>query len=353
VTEPGRPEAPCCDARQAARPRPWWRRRTVWAAAIVGGTLGAGRVWPSAQPVADALWHYLAQAGWALALGLLLGGLIDHFIPKEYIMVWLAGHRRRTIITAAGLGFLASSCSHGCLALTIELFHKGASIPSVITFLLASPWASLSLTLLLVSLLHGRGFAIVGLALVIAVITGFIFQWLDRRGWLDRNPHAVTVAKDFSLWEDLGRRWRQRQWTWRALAGDARGVLAGAIRLADMVLLWVALGFALSALLGHVIPSGWWSRWLGPTPLGLLATMGIATAMEVCSEGTAPLAVELYRQTGALGNAFAFLMGGVVTDFTELSMVWATIGRRTVFWMLVVTLPQVLLVGYVLNGMGR
>jgi len=34
-------------------------------------------------------------------------------------------------------------------------------------------------------------------------------------------------------------------------------------------------------------------------------TLIVATIMEVCSEGTAPLAFELYRQTGAFGNAFA------------------------------------------------
>ncbi|MEK7330417.1 MAG: permease, partial [Candidatus Eisenbacteria bacterium] len=46
------------------------------------------------------------------------------------------------------VGFLASTCSHGCLALTIELYRKGASTPAVVSFLLASPWASMSLTLL-------------------------------------------------------------------------------------------------------------------------------------------------------------------------------------------------------------
>ncbi|MBI4227628.1 MAG: ATPase, partial [Candidatus Omnitrophica bacterium] len=58
---------------------------------------------------------------------------------------------------------------------------------------------------------------------------------------------------------------------------------------------------------------------------------------------------EIYRHTGALGNSFAFLMGGVVTDWTELSLLWATIGRRTVGWLLLVTLPQVFVVGYLLN----
>lgn len=321
----------------------------MWAVGIVGLTLAAGAVWAPARPAAEALWGYLTRAGWAVALGLLLGGVVDHYVPKEYITVWLAGRRRRTIVTAAGLGFLASSCSHGCLALSIELFRKGASVPSVITFLLASPWASLSLTFLLISLMGTPGLALVLMALVVAIVTGLIFQRLDRLGLLDRNPHQVAVADDFSIARDVAARFRGRSWTAAALAADARGVVRGAWGLGEMVLVWVALGFTLSAILGAAVPHGWWTRWMGPTGLGLLATMGMATVIEVCSEGTAPLAVELYRQTGALGNAFAFLMGGVVTDWTELSVLWTAIGRRTVGWLLVVTLPQVLVVGYLLN----
>ena len=120
-----------------------------------------------------------------------------------------------------------------------------------------------------------------------------------------------------------------------------------------MVLLWVAIGFSLSAILGTLIPAAWWGRFLGPGWLGLLATLGLATVIEVCSEGTAPMAVELFRRTGALGNAFAFLMAGVVTDVTELSVVWANLGKKTVGWLLLATLPQVFLWGMVMNMLGR
>ena len=42
-----------------------------------------------------------------------------------------------------------SACSHGILAISMQLYKKGASIPSVITFLLASPWANFPVTILL------------------------------------------------------------------------------------------------------------------------------------------------------------------------------------------------------------
>ena len=284
-----------------------------------------------------------------MALGLLLGWLIEHYIPTEVISRWLTGRHRRMIFASAGLGFLASSCSHGCLALSMELYRKGASVPAVITFLLASPWASLSLTLLILSLMGWNGLAVVLMALVVAVSTGFIFQWLEGNGLIGPNPHTVEVSADYSITADLRRRFIERRWTAGVVVEEMKAVARGSWNLAQMVLFWVALGFTLSALLGTVVPPGWWSRWMGPTPLGLLATLGFATVIEVCSEGMAPLAVELYHKTGALGNAFAFLMAGVVTDFTELSVIWANLGPKVVGWVLVVTLPQVFLIGWLMN----
>jgi uncharacterized membrane protein YraQ (UPF0718 family) len=320
---------------------------------LLAGVLALGGFWPAASPVSHALWGYLKKAGWALLLGLFLGGVVERYIPKEYITLWLAGRHRRTILASAGLGFLASSCSHGCLALSMELYKKGASVPAVITFLLASPWASLSLTLLILSLMGWEGLVIVLLALVVAAVTGFVFQQLEQKGWVDRNPHTVQVKEGFSIGEHLRERFRRKRWSARVLAEDLRAILRGGWALGRMVVFWVALGFTLSAVFGVLLPGHWWGRYLGPSALGLLATLGIATVIEVCSEGTAPLAVELYRRTGALGNAFGFLMGGVVTDFTELSVLWGNLGPKVVGWLLLVTLPQVFLLGMVMNLLWR
>ena len=46
-------------------------------------------------------------------------------------------------------------------------------------------------------------------------------------------------------------------------------------------------------------------------------------------------------------------MAGVVTDYTELGAIWANIGKRTVLWLLVVTLPLVVSMGLLLNHLSR
>jgi uncharacterized membrane protein YraQ (UPF0718 family) len=73
--------------------------------------------------------------------------------------------------------------------------------------------------------------------------------------------------------------------------------------------------------------------------------------LEVCSEGTSPIAFEIFNQTGALGNAFIFLMAGVATDYTEIGLLWSNIGKRTAIWLPIITVPQILLLGFVLTSL--
>jgi uncharacterized membrane protein YraQ (UPF0718 family) len=116
-----------------------------------------------------------------------------------------------------------------------------------------------------------------------------------------------------------------------------------------MVLWWLVLGMGLASLIAAYVPAHVFHAYIGPTWAGLLITLAAATIIEVCSEGSAPLAFEIFRQTGALGNSVVFLMAGVVTDYTEIGLLWTNIGRRTALWLPAVTVPQVVVVGILMN----
>ncbi|NND78043.1 MAG: ATPase, partial [Flavobacteriales bacterium] len=67
------------------------------------------------------------------------------------------------------------------------------------------------------------------------------------------------------------------------------------------------------------------------------------------SEGSAPIAFEIFKQVGTLGNPFVFLMAGVVTDYTEIGLIWTNIGKRTAIWLPLITVPQVMIIAYLFN----
>lgn len=342
-------EHSCCSQDENKKPTPFYRRPSVIWTAITAVFYLASYFVPALQHFRHHFNDYVNHLLVPILLGLVIGGIVDYYIPAEYISKYLTTHQKRTVLYAAGLGFLMSACSHGILALSMELHKKGASGPAVISFLLASPWANLPITFLLIGFFGMKGFLIIVLAFLIAISTGLVFQALDRKGWIEKNRHTIRVHEAFSISKDIARRFKNKKWNLATLQHDATGIIRGSINLADMIFTWILLGMLLASLAGSLIPAGIFQKYFGPSILGLGATMLAAIVIEVCSEGTAPLAFEIYKQTGALGNAFAFLMGGVVTDYTEIGLVWSRLGRRTALWLIAVSLPQVFLWGWILN----
>lgn len=325
----------------------WYKNKLVWVTALATLLYIAGWAFTPLKPFQVSFLSYLKMIWWALLLGFLIAGLIDRYIPSEYISKILARPRKRTVFYSAGLGLLMSACSHGILAIGMELHKKGASGPAVISFLLGSPWANLPVTLLLLSLFKIKGLLIIVSALLVSLTTGLLFQALDRVGWIERNKNMIAIGLDFSIRQDLRKRWQSSNKI--PSKSDLLAILRSSWSLAEMILWWILLGMILAGLIGAFVPSHIFHNYLGPNLLGLLLTLAAATVIEICSEGSAPLAFEIYRQTGSLGNTFAFLMGGFVTDYTEVGLVWTNLGWRTAVWMVLLTVPQVLLIGWLLN----
>lgn len=286
----------------------------------------------------ESLVDYLSLVWWAVLLGLAIGGLVDYFVPDGFMIRFLGQKRKLTLVNAVIAGFLMSACSHGILAIAIQLYKKGASVPAVVTFLLASPWANLPMTILMFGFFGWKAALIVVGAMAIALVTGSIFMLLDRAGLIEPSSGVAdptelewTKLKDFRLRP--------------AIVGVAKGALS----LANMVLWWILLGVLLAAIIGAYVPEHLFMRFMGPDAIGMLVTLIFATVIEVCSEGSSPLAFEIFDKTGALGNSFVFLMAGVATDYTEIGLLWSNIGKRTALWLPIVTVPQILAFGYFLN----
>lgn len=297
--------------------------------------------------------HFLEYAGmvwFPLLLGLLIGGTIEVYVPRSYIIKLLAQKSLKTIFRATALGFIFSGCSHGCLAIAFELYKKGASVPAVISFLLASPWTNISITLLLFSFFGVKGFLILIGALVISLVTGLIFILLDCHDLIEKNFSWEKIPEDFSVWQDVQKRWQKFHFDFsQFFFNDLPKILIGSWHLAQMVLWWVVIGISLASLIGTAVPVAFFQNWLGKNFSGMGMTLLLSILIETCSEGSSPLAFEIYRQTQALGNSFVFLMAGVTTDYTELGLLWTNIGKKTAFWMVAVSVPLTLFFGFLFN----
>lgn len=288
-----------------------------------------------------------AQSWWAILFGIGVMAVLAH-TPKELIAALLGKPGSlRGVLRATAAGVMLDLCNHGILMVGMGLYQRGASLGQTIAFLIASPWNSFSLTLLLTSLI-GLKWTLVFLILsaLIGIGTGYLVEVFTNIGWLPVNPHSITLPRDFSYRTSI----RGMKPALRPTPANLRALLLRGIKDSRMLLRWVLLGFVMTAAVRSFMPPEWMHQHFGPTLWGLGLTLLTTTLLEVCSEGSAPLAAELLRTAKAPGNAFAFLMAGAATDYTEMMSLKSTTGRWICALALpLLSVPQVLLISYLIN----
>ena len=70
---------------------------------------------PALASLNESLVSYFKVIWWAILLGLFIGGLIDHFIPENFVFKYLGQRKVRTIFYAVIAGFLMSTPKHAWL----------------------------------------------------------------------------------------------------------------------------------------------------------------------------------------------------------------------------------------------
>lgn len=294
----------------------------------------------TAYEMVNAMW-------WGIISASLFVGLLGR-IPRELIMSVLGqGGSKRGIFRATLAGLMLDLCNHGILMVGMKLYGRGASAGQVMAFLVASPWNSLTLTLILVGLIGLKWTLLFIVAsMVIAWITGWIFDRLVVRGTLPANPHQ-TEFRQIPFWPTLKQSMGQYDWSISAWLG----LFWQGLKESKMVLRWVVFGVVLVALIRAFVPADSFGLWFGASLSGLFLTLAATTVIEVCSEGSSPIAADLFNRAGAPGNAFTFLMAGAATDYTEImALKETTKSWKIALFLPLITVPQVLLIGWLMNG---
>lgn len=341
----GEAASPCCSP---GRKIDWllWGSLALVAAGLAGH-YGAipGPVW----------WHtfahgsaeFMSKAWWGLLAGIVAVGVIGR-MPQSLVTGLLGkGGSFGGILRAVFAGTLLDLCSHGILMVGAQLYKKGASLGQTLAFLVSSPWNSLSLTFILAALIGWKWmFAFIGLSMAIGVLTGWITELLVKRGTLPANPNARELPADFRF----GPAFKEAMQDLKPNAANLKAIALGGLKDSRMILRWIFFGVVLAAAIRAFVPEQLFSQYFGPTLLGLALTLVATTVIEVCSEGSSPIAADLLTRAAAPGNAFTFLMAGVATDYTEMMVLRETTKSwKATLALPLITVPQVLLVAWLLN----
>lgn len=306
---------------------------------------GAGNIWfatlaKNSYEFTNIIWK-------GVLLGIIMVGIISK-IPQEFVTAILGrGDNLRGIIRAAFAGVLLDLCSHGILMVGMQLYKRGASIGQVMAFLIASPWNSFSLTLILAFLI-GIPWTItfVILSMVVAITTGVIFNYLLSKKQIDTNLFNSDLPENFHFWQEMKQQMKVTKFNGKFF----KELTINGLQDSKMVIRWVLFGVIIASLVRASVSLEMFQTYFGATLSGMGMTILVATLLEVCSEGSTPIASDLLTRARAPGNSFAFLMTGVSTDYTEIMSIKDTTRSWKIALLLpMITVPQIIFVGYLIN----
>lgn len=292
----------------------------------------------------------LGRAWWGLLIGIVAVAVIGR-LPRELVAAVLGrGGSFSGLLRAVGAGVLLDLCNHGILMVGMSLYRRGASLGQTMAFLIASPWNSLSLTVILAALIGWKWVLLfILLSMLVGLVTGWLADRLVRAGVLPSNPNSADLPEGYPVGP-----------AFQEMLGSLKPGAENYLRLAregwsgsKMVLRWIFFGFVLTALIRAFVPDATFQQYFGPTIAGLFLTLLATTVIEVCSEGSSPIAADLLTRAHAPGNAFVFLMAGAATDYTEIMALRETTRSwKATLALPLLTTPQVLLIGWLLQQGG-
>ena len=315
--------------------------------ASYGQNLGFELTW--LRIMAETTVEMLHAMWWGVALGIVAVGWLNR-IPRDVVISVLGpGHTKRGVLRATLAGLMLDLCNHGILMIAMKLYERGASLGQVMAFLIASPWNSFTLTLILIGLI-GLPLTLVFIifSMLIAWVSGLIFDKLEIWGTLPMNPNHSALPQNFRLSSTLKNLIKSADYSFQATVAMLWAGLKGA----RMIIRWLMFGIVLVALIRAFIPSESFSGWFGASVTGLFLTLLAATLLEVCSEGSSPIAADLVNRAQAPGNGFTFLMAGASTDYTEIMIIKDTMKSwKIALFLPLITVPQILFLGWIMNSL--
>jgi len=310
--------------------------------------LGNLPVW--LHTMSHGIYELINTMWWGIVLGALFVGFLSRVPQTMVISILGRGGSVSGLFRATAAGVLLDLCSHGILMVGMQLYQRGASLGQVMAFLIASPWNSFSLTIIMFSLI-GLSWTLmfILLSMMIALISGWLFDRLVSQKRLPANPNTVDLPDNYHFATEVKEQWRGIEWRPQLFTS----VIWDGIKGSRMVLRWLLLGVLIATAARAFLSLDDFQNWFGPTLLGLGATLIAATVIEVCSEGSTPIAADLMTRANAPGNSFAFLMTGVATDYTEVMVIKDTTRSwKIALFLPLLTVPQVIVVALMLNAYG-
>ena len=327
---------------------------------------------------------FLLSAPW-LMLGLLLAGILNVFIPANFLQRHLGKEGVWTTIKAALIGAPMPLCSCGVIPAAVGLRRAGASKSATTAFLVSTPETgvdsvSVSYVLLGPFMAVIRPIAAVTSAIVAGILVGSekpintdrecntlssdstqnrdekeggtsssccasakpqprqstaccnsatpaqtqtLTQTQLEHQEKVQNDDAATVSSCCASQASQPEQNALLSKMWQAVKFSSNKLLSD-------TMVWLMIGLFFAALVQTFVPTSFLSQW-GNGIIAMLVVTLVSIPMYICATASTPIAAGLLMAGVSPGAVLVFMLAGPATNIATLGVVGKELGKRAVF----------------------
>ncbi len=317
---------------------------------------------------------FVLSAPW-LMLGLLIAGIINVYLPKDFLNKHLGKNGLLTTIKAALIGAPMPLCSCGVIPAALGLRRSGASKSATTAFLVSTPETgvdsiSVSYVLLGPFMAIIRPIAAVSSAIVAGVMVGSDRQEktsekasstvkatsccskdvekVEVSSCCDSKPEVETTCCATSKKAPepeqtcCSKQEKAQETMWQKLQ---KAVHFSCTKLLSDTAKWLLIGLVFAALVQTYVPVSFFSQW-GSGILAMTVVILISIPMYVCATASTPIAAGLLLSGVSPGAVLVFMLAGPATNIATLGVVASELGKRAVFSYLTGVIGVAILFGF-------
>ncbi len=319
---------------------------------------------------------YLVELLPFLALGFLLSGLINEFIPTGLVERHLGGKGLKPLLYSTFVGTILPICCLGSLPIAVSLHQKGARLGPVLAFLVATPATSISALLVTYALLGIKFTAFIFLAVILmGLIAGMVGNLIRVKPGAAISHSELAIDPVCGMKVEITKAPRTKykgevyyfccphcQQTFESsqkeflknYPGNIAHRLKHAFRYAfvDMVKEIgpeMLLGLVLAALIATITPLGKFVGTYFSGGFGYLFSLIFGIMMYICATASVPLVHAFISQGMNIGAGMVMLMVGPVTSWGTILVMRKEFGIKTLLVYLAVISFTALTLGYIFS----
>lgn len=302
----------------------------------------------------EAFLSIIAESGIWLVAGFAVAGLLHAFISNEFLGRHLGKRGAGSVFKATLVGIPMPLCSCSVIPAAASLRQGGASKGASAAFAVSTPeidvpaasltWAMFGPVMTIARVISSA---------VAALVAGVLIDASDKSG------AAHSEADHASENEPVKSCCHREPESASPLTVRQRLVLAaeyGFVTLPGHLVMWLLIGFAVSAAVTAFVPETWLSGAVGTGFLAMLIAMGFGLIVYVCATGSTPMAAALVAKGLGPGAALAFLLAGPATNPATMAWILKDLGGKALVVYLVsiggVAIASGMLLNWILAGSG-